>query len=74
MTILPESAERPERLFVGVDVGKAHHWVCAVNQEGVPFTDGTEACFVGRVCAVNQEGVPFTGSALSTKKASVCCR
>ena len=34
MTMLPKGAARPDQLFVGVDVGKAHHWVCAVDPNG----------------------------------------
>ena len=34
MTMLPKGAVRPDQLFVGVDVGKAHHWVCAVDTDG----------------------------------------
>jgi len=34
MAKLLQSATRPEQLFVGVDIGKTHHWVCAVDQHG----------------------------------------
>jgi hypothetical protein len=34
MTELPESTARLEQVFVGVDIGKAHHWVCAVDTDG----------------------------------------
>lgn len=34
MAKLLQSATRPEQLFVGVDIGKAHHWVCAVDEHG----------------------------------------
>jgi transposase len=34
MAALLQTTIPPEQLFVGVDIGKIHHWVCAVDQDG----------------------------------------
>lgn len=34
MAALLQTTIPPDQLFVGVDIGKIHHWVCAVDQHG----------------------------------------